>query len=237
MRRHLLGVTASLLLVGCASSINDLQQLAQQKLEQSFATEFGHQFGEGIDMVVSELGRVGGYLDDPLIRILIPPPLGLVMSVAHDLQPDPEEAILEILMNRAAEQAVSGAGPVLQRVIERLDRHDIELLLAGDKTAASDFLHSRAESAVMTSILPVVESKLEESGADILYAELLAAHKQVGTVLEEDEMLGASVEADELGEYVAGKAAEGLFVYISQQEKSIRETLTTNQLIGKDYRQ
>ncbi|TNE81661.1 MAG: DUF4197 family protein, partial [Gammaproteobacteria bacterium] len=106
MLRHPWILAACLMLAACTSSLEGLQQYAQDKLQQSVAAEFGRQLGRGINAVVTELGAEGGYLDDPLVRILLPPPLGMVIGVARDLHANPEAAALEILMNRAAEQAI-----------------------------------------------------------------------------------------------------------------------------------
>ncbi|WP_461516817.1 DUF4197 domain-containing protein [Porticoccus sp.] len=226
MRRHLWIFAASLLLSACAPSINSWQQLARDKLQQSVAAEFGRQLGRGIGTVVTALGAEGGYLDDPLVRILLPPPLGLVIGVARDLQANPEAAALEILMNRAAEQAIPGAGPVLQELVAGLDSREMAILLEGDGAAATDYLRSRAEDAVLAAVLPEVDRKLEESGAVAAYRDLIELEKEVETLKGQGEELAGLVASDELGAYVAGKAVDGLFKHLGREEQAIREVLS-----------
>ncbi|WP_461481255.1 DUF4197 domain-containing protein [Porticoccus sp.] len=230
MRRNLWIFAASLLLAACTPSINGWQQLAQDKLQQSVAAEFGRQLGRGIGTVVTALGVAGGYLDDPLVRILLPPPLGMVIGVARDLQANPEAAALEILMNRAAEQAIPGAGPVLQELVAGLNSREMAILLDGDGTAATDYLRGRAEDAVLAAVLPEVDRKLEESGAVAAYRDLLELEQEVETFKEQGEELGGLVASDELGAYVAGKAVDGLFKRLGREERAIREVLSRPEL-------
>ena len=49
------------------------------------------------------------------MRVLLPPPLGLVIDVARDLNDKPEAALLEIMINRAAEKCHSGGGANTER--------------------------------------------------------------------------------------------------------------------------
>ncbi|MEZ5529405.1 MAG: DUF4197 domain-containing protein [Porticoccaceae bacterium] len=230
MLRHPWILAACLMLAACTPSLEGLQQYAQDKLQQSVAAEFGRQLGRGVNTVVTELGAAGGYLDDPLVRILLPPPLGMVIGVARDLHTNPEAAALEILMNRAAEQAIPGAGPVLQELVAGLDPREMAILFEGDGTAATDYLRIRAEDAVLAAVLPEVDRKLEESGAVEAYRELLELEQDIETIQEQGEQLGDLVESDELGAYVAGKAVDGLFKRLGREEQAIRDVLSDSEL-------
>jgi hypothetical protein len=156
----------TLLTSGCASVFDEMSLAAQAKFQQMFANTFAQKLKYGIDLVVEQLALKGGFLDDPLVRILLPPPLGLVIGVARDLSAHPQAALLETLINRAAEDAIPVAGPILKNIVAKMD---------------ADTLQKRC-----------------------------TRH---------------AVQPDQLAQYVAKQAAEGLFKKVAAWELLIRDEL------------
>jgi hypothetical protein len=104
----------SLVVCACTSMVADLESSVQQKFQQMLADKFAERLMVGIDAVVDELAKSGGYLNDPLVRILLPPPIGIVVGVASELKQNPDANLLQTLMNQAAEHAIPVAGPLLK---------------------------------------------------------------------------------------------------------------------------
>src|SRR5690606_40846793 len=112
-QRLALLLAAALLLTACANTVDNLKVAASDTLRNTLAFHFSRQFGKSIGVVIQGLAAEGGFLDNPLVRVLLPPPVGLVIDVARDSKQNPRAAPLETVLNRAAEQAIPGAGPVL----------------------------------------------------------------------------------------------------------------------------
>ncbi len=230
----LLGVilmVAVLLTSACGSMLESMQQAAEAKVQKMLAESFGKKLAEGIDWVVDGLAQEGGFLDDPLVRILMPPPLGLVVDVAQDLQADPKAALLETLMNRAAENAIPVAGPLLKDVVMSMDTDTLTTLVDSPKGAATAYLKEKGGAIVEEALLPAVTENLKVNGAIELYGELLQTHQEAQVAATGIETAAGevavvqSVEPAQLGNYVAEQAVGGLFKKMAVKELAIRDEL------------
>jgi hypothetical protein len=226
----------TILLTACSSlSVEQMQQMAQAKAQEIAASVFRQQLGKGVKQVIAELAQEGGYLDDPLVRIVMPPPLGLVIDVAQDFHKDPQAALLETLINHAAEQAIPVAGPILASLLENMDTLSTDALLNAGETAATDYLKKKSAASLELALKPVINEKLETSGAIEIYHQLLAAKEKaehiqetVNTFAEDSQDIQDAVSANQLDAYITTKATDGLFRKLAQKERDIRNTL--NQL-------
>lgn len=241
MRRFATLVLVALLLPACSSTLNSAQQSAHAKVQRFLANKFSQKLLGGIDLVINQLAAEGGYLDDPLVRILLPPPLGIAIGVARDLQHNPQAALLETLINQAAEHSIPLAGPFLKTVLTDMDTPSIENILSSGGTAATDYLKSKGSDAIEAALLPAVSSQLEGSGAIALYGQLLSIQntaEQLHSVQSSGERPGISttqvvpatdpapVAPEQLGQYVTEQAMSGLFTRMAKQELQIRQSLT-----------
>ena len=224
-------VLAILLSSGCASMFNDMSLAAQTKMQQMLANTFARKLVSGIDLVVKQLAVKGGFLDDPLVRILLPPPLGLVIDVARDLNDKPQAALLETLMNRAAENAIPVAGPILVNMVRNMDAETLQKLVNSPRSAATDLLMAEGGEAVRSALLPAVTQSLQENGAIKLYGELLqgqpvaATKADVGAKAGEQDPELEPVSEGQLGQYVVKQATNGLFKKVAARELAIRDSL------------
>jgi hypothetical protein len=283
MRRPLCALITIALMSSCSPGgvsqmPHNVAMAAQEKLQRTLANQFMRKLGDGVDRVVGGLSAAGGYLDNPLVQILLPPPMGVVLAVARDLHADPKATALEHLMNHAAEAAIPGAGPILRAAVRGITPADAQTLLQGGTTAASDYLVERTRGALLEALSPVIAENLAKSGAQEVYESALKAYElQKRVALTSEEVLRASVpeaiaaeiavpqprhpletvaevllppalpdvvteagripgaEAaamilaheppQDLGEYVTGKAIDGLFSALGQHERLIRREL------------
>jgi len=217
LHRVITVIFVTLLLSACKSLVADISQAAQANFQQMLVNSFSEKLTEGIDVAVGQLAAEGGFLNDPLVRILLPPPLGLVIDVARDVNENPEAALLETLMNRAAENAIPVAGPILKEIVTRMDADTLQKLVESPRTAATDLLMAEGSAALQAALLPAVTQDLQNNGAIKLYGEMLQTHQNVvasidsaATATEQATSL-QSVSEDELGQYVAQQAMGGLF--------------------------
>lgn len=242
MRRTAAILLITVALSACSAFVDSVQQNTQAKLQQFLTNQFAQQIESGIDFVISQLGAKGGYLDDPLVRILLPPPLGLVIGVARDLQTDPQATLLQILINQAAENAIPVAGPILKNIVMNMDTSSLESVLNSGGTTATDYLKEKGGAALQAALLPAITKELHANGAIELYGELLKVKEQTDqittTATDVQQPLGPverapAVTQEQLGQYVAEQAATGLFKKVADKELSIREGLSQQGGAGK----
>jgi hypothetical protein len=228
MSRAVGALLAILFLSSCAqdsltSMQQNLAQAAQEQLKRTLATHFIAELGKGVGGVITSLAQPGGYLDNPLVRILLPPPLGLVFDVARNLNADPQATLLEALMNHAAEQAIPNAAPILQAALAHVTPTEARALLDGGKTAATDYLQAKTAGALQQALAPLVSANLAASGAQQVYGKLLDTYQaqRTGELAKTDE------KAPDLAQYVTGQAVAGVFKALGERETLIRENLDT----------
>jgi hypothetical protein len=238
MRRIVIFIIISLILCSCTSFVESTKQTAQFQMKYFLATRFSKQLGTGIDIVINQLAKKGGFLDDPLVRIMLPPPIGLAIGIARDLQKDPKAALLEILINQAAENTIPVAGPILKKIITDMNTFSIEELLDSGDKAATEYLKEKGGAAINEVLLPAVTKELHLNGAIELYGKLLKARETAQEITSEVEEVKNKIETskqtasaikdvtqEELGQYVAEQAMSGLFKKVADEELSIRRSM------------
>jgi hypothetical protein len=227
MRRLIVGLLALLFLSSCAPvNLAEMQRniglAAQQQLQRMLAAQFTRRFTDGIDYVVGTLQQTGGFLDNPLVRILLPPPMGLVLGIVRDVREAPDAALLEVLMNRAAEAAIPGAGPILKSTLTSLAMGEMEAVLAGGRSAATELLETRTRTALQEALAPVIAETLADSGADEVYERMLQLYEikrgvETGVLMDEPQR--------DLGAYVTERAVDGVFTRLAREEQRVRDEL------------
>jgi hypothetical protein len=140
MRRFVLLILISFLLFSCTSFVDSVKDTAQFQVKYFLATRFSQHLQNSIDTVIGQLAIKGGFFDDPLVRIVLPPPIGLAIGIARDLQDNPQAKLLEILINQAAENTIPVAGPILKNIIKDMNTFTIEELLDSGDRAATEYL-------------------------------------------------------------------------------------------------
>lgn len=238
MRRVAAIILVSMVLSSCSSFVDSAKLTTQVTFQQFLANQFGQQLEKGIDSVIEQLTMKGGYLDDPLVRILLPPPLGLVIGIARGLQENPQATILETLINQAAENTIPVAGPILKNIVTNMTTPTLENLMTAGNTAATDYLKERSGVLMQSVLLPVITEELHVNGAIELYGKFLEAKEiaeQIPATQADDNPLSDTFEhpastvemvtPELLGNYVAEQAMSGLFKKVAAKELSIRKSV------------
>ncbi|MFM1981246.1 MAG: hypothetical protein RLZ68_2511, partial [Pseudomonadota bacterium] len=86
--------------------------------------------------------------------------------------------------------------------------------LSGSNTAATDVFASKTRPALALKFLPAVTQATATVGLADKYNQIAGKAAEMGLVKKED----ANIE-----QYVTGKALDGLFLMISEEEKKIRQ--------------
>jgi hypothetical protein len=167
----------------------------------------------GADSAVALLGRPGGFLDNPQVRIPLPGALKSAASVLRAIGQQQRVDDLVNAMNRAAESAVPAAKPLLLNAVHAMSVEDAVKIVRGGDTSVTDFFAAKTRAPLGVKFLPIVSAETRKVSLAAKYNAVASKGSTFGLVKPED----ASVE-----QYVTRKALDGLFFMIGQEERKIR---------------
>ncbi len=163
---------------------------------------------------VSKLGVEGGFLNNDAVRIKLPRALEKArpfLALAGKAQQLDE---LETAMNRAAEQAVPLAKPLLVNAVKAMTISDAKQILTGGDTSVTDFFKEKTAAPLAVKFKPIVKGVTDKSRLSGKFNTAMAQATKFGLASEEQ----ATVES-----YVTQRALDGLYLMIGEEEKKIRE--------------
>ena len=117
-------------------------------------------------------------------------------------------------MNRGAEAAVPLAKDLLVGAVQTMGVEDAKGILTGGDTAGTAYFATRTRPALAVRFLPIVTQATEKLGLVEKYNQVAGAAADMGLMKRDD----ANIQ-----QYVTGKALDGLFFMISEEEKKIRQ--------------
>ncbi|HYP32990.1 MAG TPA: DUF4197 domain-containing protein [Burkholderiaceae bacterium] len=167
----------------------------------------------GADSAVSLLGKPGGFLDNPQVRIPLPGALNSAASMLRAIGQGHRVDDLVNSMNRAAEQAVPEAKPLLVNAVKAMSVEDAVKIVRGGDTSVTDFFAGKTRAPLGEKFLPIVTTETQKVSLAAKYDAVASKGSSFGLVRPED----ANVE-----QYVTRKALDGLYFMIGQEEKKIR---------------
>jgi hypothetical protein len=166
----------------------------------------------GAERSVSRAARPGGFLDDPRVRIPLPPQLDKLGRGLRALGFDGAVDELELAMNRAAERAAREAQGPLVAAVMGLQIADARAILRTDG-AATEYLRRASGDALRERFAPVVASAMRGTGVHRAYEELRSRNRALA-------LLGDPTV--DLERYVTDETLDGLFTLIRDEERRIR---------------
>ena len=167
----------------------------------------------GTANAVSLTGRTDGYFKNEAIKILLPDKLQSLDRGLRLVGYGPQLDELVVGMNRAAEQAAPAAKQIFWNAIGDMTIDDARHILDGGKTAATDYFKGKTTASLTTAFHPVVEKSMGQVGVTRQYQELLGRARSIPFL---------DTEAFDLDRYVVGRALDGLFHVVGEQEAKIR---------------
>ena len=167
----------------------------------------------GASSAVAQLGHTGGFMDDARVRIPLPGALKSAASMLRAVGQGKRVDDLVDAMNRAAEQAVPEARPLLVNAVRSMSVEDAVRLVRGGETSVTDFFAAKTRAPLAEKFLPIVSAETAKVSLAAKYNAVASKGSAFGLVKPED----ANVE-----QYVTRKALDGLFFMIAEEEKKIR---------------
>lgn len=168
----------------------------------------------GANIAVDLLGRTDGFWGNDLVRIPLPEWIKRGESALKLLGRGRDVEEMRVGINRAAEQAVPQARTLLVNAVKSMSVQDAKAILSGGDNSVTTFFADRTRKPLGEKFLPVVTKVTDKIGLAQQYNKLAAQGESLGVVKPEQ----ARVQT-----YVTGKALDGLYLMIGEEEKKIRQ--------------
>jgi hypothetical protein len=163
---------------------------------------------------VASTGRPDGYLKNAAIKIPLPPKLQTAGKTMRMMGMGAQVDELEVGMNRAAEQAAPKAKQIFLNSLARMTISDARGILTGGDTAATQYFKRSSTDELTAAFAPIVHEAMENVGVMRQYNQVM--QNPVAARLTAGQNLN-------LDNYVVGKALDGLFYVLGQEEAKIRK--------------
>lgn len=168
----------------------------------------------GSNAVVGQLGQTDGFSADPSIRIPLPSSLQKARDFASKFGLEGSFDDLELKLNRAAEAATPKAKALFLDAITSMSVSDAKGILQGPDNAATEYFREETGDSLEAQMRPIVDQALSDVGAVSSFNQLLDRYQSIPFAPE--------VDAD-LTDYVVDEGSDGIFYYLAEEEKAIRE--------------
>ncbi len=169
---------------------------------------------QGAGRAVELLGRDGGFLNNPKVRIPLPDALAQVEPLLRMTGRGKDLDQLVTAMNRAAEAAVPEARHLLLDAVKQMTVTDARNILAGGEDSVTTYFRGRTQDRLSQMFLPTVKQNTDRLALSGQYNKLASRAAGAGLLKGED----AQIE-----HYVTRKALDGLYLMIAEEERAIRK--------------
>jgi hypothetical protein len=160
------------------------------------------------------LGAEGGFSDEEKIRIPLPRRLAEAQATLKPLGMSEPLDDLQLRLNRAAEAAMPSTTEFFVNAAQALTFTDALAMVRGSDDSGTTFLRLKSGAQLAEQMRPILAETLKTKGA---FASLRNVVQGVGGVTFADKL------EDDLVGYVAGKAADGVFLAMADEERAIRK--------------
>ena len=171
----------------------------------------------GFTRVVSRLGQVGGYFEDPDIRIPLPRNLTRVQGALRSVGAAGLLDDVELKLNRAAETAAPLAKPIFFDAIGGMTFDDAIGIVDGPDDSATAYFQEKMSPGLVTAFRPIFERTLDQAGAMQAFDRVSERHAQIPF----SDPLGAAAKNSLIDHGLEG-GLSGLFHYLGKEEAAIR---------------
>ncbi|MGH9801552.1 MAG: DUF4197 domain-containing protein [Blastocatellia bacterium] len=168
----------------------------------------------GTGNAINLTGRLDGFFKNAAIKILLPKQL---TNVGKGLRAVGQGRMVDDFvtsMNRAAEKAAPEARKIFVDALKQMSFDDARKILFGAETAATEYFKGRTSERITTAFRPIISKSMDDVGATRQYKDLIARFKDIPF---------AKTQSLDVDDYVVGKALDGLFFMVGEEEKKIRK--------------
>ncbi|GAB4466458.1 MAG: DUF4197 domain-containing protein [Burkholderiaceae bacterium] len=168
---------------------------------------------QGANVAVQLLGKTDGFWGNDRVRIPLPEWLQRGEGALKLMGRGRDVEELKLGVNRAAEQAVPEAKHLLVNAVRTMSVQDARSILTGGDDSVTKFFAEKTRAPLTTRFLPIVTRVTGRIGLARQYNALASQGEKLGLVKPEQ----ARIER-----HVTGKALDGLYFMIGEEERKIR---------------
>jgi len=189
---------------------------------------------KGVKFAVTDLGKDGGYLNNPLVKIPLPKSLQTSEKLLRKLGGGKYVDDLILSINRAAEEAAPKTVDVFMNSIQNMTITDAKAILAGADDSATQYFRKNSSGELASVIAPIVEKSMANNDVSKYYDAFQSFYKSNAGVLQNESVSALtskfgldaylpSQKDEDLSSFVTNKSIDGLMSMIAEKEKGIRD--------------
>lgn len=229
MKRLIILLIFPVLLTGCA----ELQQIlgtvmaGQPLTTAEIIAGLKQALTIGADSSLSRISKTDGYYRDAAIRILLPPEAQVITDNLSRI-PGGDKLLEDVIIriNRAAEDAAKEALPIFASAVSGMTINDGLSILRGPDTAATEYLRTNTYNQLYALYQPKIKQSTDKKligniSTSESWNKLTSEWNKVAQSLV-GQLAGFKPVNVELDSYLTGKALDGLFLKVGEEEKKIR---------------
>jgi hypothetical protein len=167
----------------------------------------------GAQKSTDKLSATDGFFKDAAVKILLPKQVRDIESKMRMFGMGKLVDNAELSMNRAAEDASKSAAPIFLSAIKQMSITDALNILRGTDTAATAYLRRTTTLQLTNAFMPIIEESLKKTDANKYWKDVFTTYNRFSS---------KPVDTD-INSYVTGKALDGIFYYVAQEEVNIRQ--------------
>jgi hypothetical protein len=216
------------------SSCSELMQVARQAAGTGQLTQTEVIAGlrealiVGVKKSVERLGVTDGYYRDQAVKIFLPPEADMIVENIGRI-PGGQGLLDDVLLriNRAAEDAVSEAGPIFVNSITSMTINDGMGILKGENNAATQYLQRTTYNELFNLYQPKIQASLDKKlvgnvSTSQSWNMLMQRWNEVARSMV-GQVAGLKPVDVKLDDYLTGRGLDGLFLKIEAEEQLIRK--------------
>ena len=169
---------------------------------------------QGAESAIGKLGVPGGFLNNPKVKIPLPPALDQVAKGMRLLGRGKDADDLVTSMNQAAEQAVPEAKGLMLNAVKTMSVDDAKKILTGGDDSVTQFFRTKTAAPLAVKFLPIVKKATDRVGLAQKYNQVAGQGAKLGLV---------KGDAANIEQYVTKRTLDGLYLMIGEEEHAIRQ--------------
>jgi Protein of unknown function (DUF4197) len=183
---------------------------------------------QGAASAIGKLGVPGGFLNNPKVKIPLPPALDEVAKGMRLIGRGKDADELVAAMNHAAEQAVPEAKELMINAVKTMSLADAKKILTGGDESVTQFFRAKTAAPLALKFQPIVKRATDQVGLAQKYDQFAGQGAKFGLV---------KGDAVNIEKYVTDKALDGLYLMIGEEEQTIRKNpaAATSAIVSKVF--
>src|ERR1700722_5208199 len=157
---------------------------------------------QGAASAIGKLGVPGGFLNNPKVKIPLPPALDEVAKGMRMLGRGKDADELVATMNQAAENAVPEAKQLMVTAVRTMSVEDAKKILTGGDDSVTQFFRAKTAAPLAVKFLPIVKRATDRVGLAQKYDQFAGEGVKFGLI---------KGDAANIEQYVTDKALNGRY--------------------------